>query len=280
MKKQVKYRYKGVIVMTALKSEEYAGFKIFFSRHRDWVEAKFATDEGVWHSVHAATKEQAFSSIKVVIDSWKKPTTKSVLCNPDTISKDDALYEYRKGDKVLRIYADDTNSSDPREWDNLGIMYCSHKRYSLGDEQFNAESFDGWKEVEEYLVKERKAIAIAPLYLYDHSGLRIKIGSFAGLLPQGHAEFDSGQVGFIYTTKEKLNQTGIPNNNYSITRVLRDEVKLYNHYLSGDVYGFKVFECKNGAYEVTDSAWGYFGTDFVENGLLEATGYKYWRSVK
>ena len=43
-------------------------------------------------------------------------------------------------------------------------------------------------------------VAILPLYLYDHSGLAMSTGSFVGRAH--HAEWDSGQVGFIYMDKE------------------------------------------------------------------------------
>ena len=39
-----------------------------------------------------------------------------------------------------------------------------------------------------------------PLYLYDHSGLAMSTESFSGRAP--HAEWDSGQVGWIYVSKE------------------------------------------------------------------------------
>ena len=49
------------------------------------------------------------------------------------------------------------------------------------------------------LVSEKNEYAILPLYLYDHSGLAMSTGSFLGRAL--HAEWDSGQVGFIYMDK-------------------------------------------------------------------------------
>lgn len=43
-------------------------------------------------------------------------------------------------------------------------------------------------------------VAILPLFLYDHSGLAMSTGSFVGRAH--HAEWDSGQVGYIYMTKD------------------------------------------------------------------------------
>lgn len=49
------------------------------------------------------------------------------------------------------------------------------------------------------LVNEKNEYAILPLYLYDHSGLAMSTGSFLGRAL--HADWDSGQVGFIYMDK-------------------------------------------------------------------------------
>lgn len=43
-------------------------------------------------------------------------------------------------------------------------------------------------------------VAVLPLYLYDHSGISMSTGSFVGRAQ--HAEWDSGQVGYIYMDKK------------------------------------------------------------------------------
>ncbi len=53
----------------------------------------------------------------------------------------------------------------------------------------------------EQLVNSSKKIAILPLYLYDHSGISMSTGSFLGRAV--HAEWDSGQVGYIYMDKDR-----------------------------------------------------------------------------
>lgn len=169
----------------------------------------------------------------------------------------------------INIYPDD-NPDSPRNWDNLGIMVCFHKRYDLGDKtNLTSDMFNGWEELEEHLIKEKQAVVIAPLYMYEHSGISIKIGNFYGCgLPQGHARFDSGQIGFIYVDKETLIKE------YSVKRitkktkdkameVLKNEVKIYNDYVSGSIYGYQV---KDKEENDIDSCWGFFGdtTDMIK----------------
>ncbi len=168
--------------------------------------------------------------------------------------------EYKGYD--INIYPDD-NPDNPRNWDNLGPMVCFHRGYDLGDKtDLNSGMFEGWEALEEHLIKEKQAVIIVPLSMYDHSGIRIKIGSFYGCgLPQGHSQFDSGQIGFIYVTKETLKKE------YSVKRitkktkdkameVLKDEVKTYDNYVSGSVYGYQVKDKEDND---IDSCWGFFG---------------------
>jgi hypothetical protein len=161
---------------------------------------------------------------------------------------------------TISIHQDEEPES-PREWDNLGKMVCFHKRYDLGDKHnLSPNDFNGWDEVERHLTREEDAVVILPLYLYDHSGLRMKVGSFHGLLPQGHAEFDSGCIGFIYVDRDTLRKEyGGKRITKSIlqtaTKVLEGEVATYDKFLAGDVYGYIVEDADG---EQFDSCWGYY----------------------
>ncbi len=98
---------------------------------------------------------------------------------------------YEMGNIVGKVMQDEDPENPRRAWDNFGTMVCFHRRYDLGDKHdIKHEDFSGWDEMEDYLRKEKGAVIVLPLFLYDHSGLRMKVGSFRGLLPQGHAEFD------------------------------------------------------------------------------------------
>lgn len=59
-------------------------------------------------------------------------------------------------------------------------------------------------------------VAIRPLYLYDHSGITMSTGSFVGRAQ--HADWDSGQVGFIYMDKETaMKELAMPSNMLRLT---------------------------------------------------------------
>lgn len=94
----------------------------------------------------------------------------------------------------------DEDAESPREWDNLGTMVCWHSRYNLGDKHNYIDSDDFKEEI-----NDSNSI-ILPLYLYDHSGITISTGPFS-------CSWDSGQVGYIYVTFEKIKEE------YSVTEI-------------------------------------------------------------
>lgn len=178
----------------------------------------------------------------------------------------------------INVYQDD-NPETPREWDNLGTMVCFHKRYILGDNKtgYKSEDYESWEGLAKQVIKDHEPLYILPLYLYDHSGLRLKVGSFQGFLPQGHAEFDSGQIGFIFVSKKKIKEEWKVKKinkklKEQVLKTLESEVKTYDDYLSGNIYGFQI-EDKEG--NDIDSCWGFFG-DYEEDLLSEAKGQIDW----
>ena len=54
-----------------------------------------------------------------------------------------------------------------------------------------------------------------------------------------------------------------------VEKVLRGEVKVYDQYLQGDVYGY-VIEDADG--EEIDSSWGYYGDDIIDV-IVEEVGF-------
>lgn len=170
------------------------------------------------------------------------------------------------GKKVVVLQ--DIDPSDPREWDTLGVMACFHKRYTLGDShEYIKDDYGSWEEFRHQLVLDG-AVNLRPLYLYDHSGISISIGSFIGRAQ--HAEWDSGQVGYIYTTEKALRDNGLTLEDAD--RILEGEVETYDSYLTGQVYGYIVetqSTCESCSHTEThneDSCWGFYS---VEEALAE-----------
>lgn len=182
------------------------------------------------------------------------------------------LTEEVNGYTVEVHFDEDTYHLDPRQWDNVGIMACSHRRYRLGDEQL-PKGFDGWSEVEAYLEREKGAIFMLPLYLYDHSIQSISTRSFIGRAH--HASWDSGMVGLIYVTRERMKEMmGWTNlteaRRERLAEILEAEVEEYDCWMRGEAY---YFEVKDPEGEVLDRMGGYLGKDADEYALAEGLAY-------
>ena len=65
--------------------------------------------------------------------------------------------QQKVGRFTVKVVTDDCPES-PRDWDNLGVMVCLHKRYNLGDKHsIKSGDFNGWDEIKEHLRKEHQA---------------------------------------------------------------------------------------------------------------------------
>jgi len=177
----------------------------------------------------------------------------------------DAIETKTIGKYKIEIIPDDS-PFDPRGDDNLGTMVCFHGNYNLGDKhEYRHQDYSGWEEMKRAIIRNENAGVILPLYLYDHSGITMNTTGF-------HCPWDSGQVGFVFISKEKMREE------YSYKRVsqklikrvteyLVNEIATYDQYLTGDVYGFRITDTETE--EEVDSCWGFYGDNYC---MEEAEG--------
>jgi len=138
-------------------------------------------------------------------------------------------------------------------------------------------------------------LAILPLYLYQHTGISMNTVGFG-------CSWDSGQVGYIYATKEDYEKDwDKPFNREHAEECLKGEVETYDNYLTGEVYGKILYRIDDedfdpthkvslteakpayNLYEADDefdetfyqevqelhACWGYYGSDYVKECCLQ-----------
>lgn len=162
---------------------------------------------------------------------------------------------------IVKVERDDSAESPRTAYDNLGTMACWHRRYNLGDVQPKESP-------EEWLAENApEGSVVLPLYLFDHSGISMSTGSF-------NDRWDSGRIGYIVLTPDQIRKE------FSVKRItakvrakvtacLEQEVKTYDDYLTGNVWGYYVEafancgECgsKIAKMEGSDSCLGFIGSD-------------------
>lgn len=165
--------------------------------------------------------------------------------------------EIYKNRKISIVYDNDYAMNPVKEWDTLGTFSCFHNRYDLS----SPGAIKDMDELKELI--ERPDVLSLPLYLYDHSGITISTDPFS-------CPWDSGQVGYIHITHEKIKEEyGNPNPKAlkKVKKLLQGEVETFDAYLTGQVYGYQVDgepepgEDRETAEENLDSCYGYYGDD-------------------
>ena len=174
----------------------------------------------------------------------------------------------------------DNDPMNPRtDWDSACTMCCWHSRYNLGDwrngkvlSKYYDEPIDLLYELAgldrsdcqdeecndwtyECLISsiEERGTIIAPLYLYDHSGISISMGGYS-------CSWDSGQVGWVYIEKDKIQEEW--NGDYEkAKKCMQGEVETYDDYLTGMVYRWNTDN---------DGCGGYYGQEGQKEAITEA----------
>jgi hypothetical protein len=158
----------------------------------------------------------------------------------------------------LKVMHDESPES-PREWDNLGTFVGWHSRYAIGDRQPSADPAD-------YTAALPKDEIVLGVYMIEHGGVLYSTQPFG-------CPWDSGQVGYIHCSPSNPEAEGMTRE--AIVEALAAEVVTYSQWASGGVYGFILeewlpAECGNeshGTWRSADSCWGFYGTDWANNGV-------------
>lgn len=164
---------------------------------------------------------------------------------------------WTKDDERIRILRDE-EAENPREfYSSSSTFVAKHRRYKLGDR----EPLSSPLSIEYAERCANEELVVLPVYMYDHSGITLSTSPFS-------CPWDSGMVGFIYAkieagcTREEIAQR------------LIGEIKTYNDYSEGNVFGFirekkKVCEtCGHIEWEDVDSCFGFYGYP-EESGLYQ-----------
>lgn len=208
------------------------------------------------------------------------------------------IYAIKTGDDEYDVY-----SGESIEYSDIGAI--SAKCYIID-----------YLTVEQSIKLLEPYAVIVPLWLYDHGGITISCGSRQ--YPYND-RWDSGCVGYAVALKEKIMKETVgyafdesvdeireeykhesaPSTWGKITvpltnetwkerakEIINDEVELYDQYLKGDVYGFKVMvadeseEDKKPNWSEEDSCWGFYGDNILENGIADEVGHGLFEAIE
>jgi len=150
------------------------------------------------------------------------------------------------------ILNDEVTENPRKETDStFGTILYTSSRYELGDEKVDGE------EIQRKL-KDPSVIAL-PVYAYIHSNVMLNTTGFNDL-------WDSGKSGCIYVSKEEVcrlwNFKRISSARLKwVKESLQKEIEIYSNYLSGEVYGYRIFDDQDNEIE---SCWGFYGLEYAK----------------
>ena len=159
---------------------------------------------------------------------------------------------------TIEVKQDEYAENPLKEFDCLGrVGYLIGSRYTLGDVALPQSELNRIEN------DTRNYIAV-PVYAYVHSGATVKASENGNPF---HCPWDSGQSGIVFVKKSKVREEYgwgriTKEREEEIKQHLINEVRLFNHWVSGNVYGYQIEE-------TGDSCWGFYGDDFNESGLLD-----------
>jgi hypothetical protein len=166
-----------------------------------------------------------------------------------------------KNGNVLNIHHDDS-AHNPREdgcW-NIAQFILFHNRYNIGDKHdIDHGNYTGWSAMAQENWDDDAIVM--PVFAYTKRCIDLSLSPFS-------CPWDSGQVGFAVVDVETINSE-FNGDKLKAVKSLKAELEIYTDYLNGNVYGY-ILETSDG--EEIDSCWGFYGTDFANNGLYENAG--------
>jgi len=174
------------------------------------------------------------------------------------------------GDYVIKIEKE-IDSESPRDWEPIGTIVCWDNYNSYGDEHeydspraFIHEVFGLFTNIdtdeltnEQFVQCETVANAnniILPVFKYEHSDVTIST------TPRS-CKFDSGQIGYIFVSKEYSVEPISHKRHKEINNILENEITVYNQYINGDMYWYSVDKVEGDEETYIDSCGGFYGYD-------------------
>ena len=186
---------------------------------------------------------------------------------------------------AIKIYYDTDYTSSRKEWDNLGVIYSSHRDCNpdghkideILDEYYNWEFSDA-KSFEDYLDEFYYWL---PIGYYEHGGITIWAG-------QPSNDWDSGTFGIIVVSKEAARKEYGANRpeeevHQSAISCLEGEIKTLDMEYRGEIYGYVIEVAERDEDDEDeetpelpdikfDSCWGFYGDEGIEEAVAECKG--------
>lgn len=165
------------------------------------------------------------------------------------------LQDFQHVNRRVQIHIDLDPINPLEAFDTAVTLAYWGNRYTFGNKHIQRQTKKELLESQQH----DPILAILPLYAYVHSEVSVSTSPYS-------CHWDSGQAGWAYITQSGSDLIGYQG--YSkdqLEEVIQAEVKFFDAYLNGRVYGFQILGL-NG--DVLDSCWGFL--DDLEGCIYDA----------
>jgi len=175
----------------------------------------------------------------------------------------ETVEEKKIGKYLIKIFPDDSAESPDAWGDESRFVVFEHRQFQVEREGFEPrEIFENNMKVKGYFVFQ--------CFAYIHSGVALSVANHN--FPD--ARWDVSSTGYWLVKREKGTWT-----RKAALKAAEGLCETWNQYLSGDVYGYKVYRittCDKGHEheEELDSCWGYFGLDYCISEAMSIVEYQ------
>ena len=167
--------------------------------------------------------------------------------------------ELNNGNK-LEIFQNDTPESPREYFSNATKMIFFHKRLNVGDKHnINPDNYTSYGAIAQECFGENDIVM--PVFAYSKRAFELSLTPFS-------CPWDSGQVGFIVVDEITI-KVEFGGDKIKALNNLKVELETYNDYLNGRTYGYRLEDSEG--HEI-DTCWGFYGTNFEENGIYDNAG--------
>ena len=212
-------------------------------------------------------------SIKTIIGNKVKSGTYTIVPK-DVAAKqlepNSAFFLKDKNDFLYRLIIEhDSCPTNPRLEDNICTI--------MGDPEIADEGAATTREEMDKILET--GVYYKKIFMYEHSGRTISLNPFGD-------PWDSGCVGYIYVSQNKLKEEGFdPFDKDLVAKIMDAEIEEYKNYLTDEVYTFAIYRAVTGVkqnepwahaeYTPNDILFDefyrpvFYGDNFAENGLIK-----------
>jgi hypothetical protein len=203
-------------------------------------------------------------ALDIAKDVYKNIPEKGLSCEYVGTLKPELEYESKYNDEFFLNMEQSIDLDWSFDYSSISFALFHGKYRFPNNVDFTTEDFENFEEMKSYIEKEYEPVAIIPVSAYIHSGIALSEGTKNG--------WDSGQLGFMYISKEQSEYDHIPKNEEDVYKYLREHLKTIDHYVRGEVYVCSIYDIRNKPGKETflvETIGDFVGDDFENNGLYD-----------